>query len=218
MFYDILRVFGLVTGYPIQLLFFKTKKYYESKSERNHRYKGNALVITNHINPLDYVHNNFLFFPRLIDVVVGEMAFQSKFMRFAMKFWGGIKADRQTKDPGFILKSIRRVKSGRLVQIFPEAHNTPDGSIKPFYPSYIVIALKAKCPIIPIITDGKYNLFKRTHLMIGKRIDVYELLGKEDYTKDDILRINDIVYNKVLELRAELDRRVEEDKKTKKKG
>ena len=33
MIYEIFRIIGLVLGYPLQLLFFKRKTYYEDKKE-----------------------------------------------------------------------------------------------------------------------------------------------------------------------------------------
>jgi 1-acyl-sn-glycerol-3-phosphate acyltransferase len=155
-------------------------------------------------------------FPRKLDVVASEDAFRNKLQTFGMKFWGGIKCDRRVKSMRFIPESVKRIQRGRIVQIFPEGHNTPDGTIKEFYGSYILIALRANCPIIPIVSDGNYGLFKRLHVIIGKKIWLRDYLDHEKYTKEDILRLNDMVRNHVLELRQELDRRVEADRRRKK--
>ena len=134
-----------------------------------------------------------------------------------MKFWGGIEANRVTRSMRFVSQSIREIKCGHLVQIFPEGHNTDDGTIKPFYPSYILIALRANAPIVPVITDGNYGLFKRVHMIIGDSIDLSQYLSDSKAKKEDIARLNDIVYEKVLQLRKELDRRVEGDKERRKR-
>lgn len=130
-----------------------------------------------------------------------------------MKFWGGIECNRVTRSPRFIIESVRELKKGHLVMIFPEGHNTPDGKIHPFYPSYITIALRGDAPLLPVISDGNYGLFKRVHVMVGDPIDLKQYLTEEKPTREDIDRINGIVYEKVLALRAELDRRVQADKK-----
>lgn len=210
--YDIFRWIGVITGYPFQCLYFKTKIYYESPNVSK-RVRGGALVISNHFNPLDYVLNVFVFFPRKLYVVASEHAFKNAFLRFGMKFWGGIQANRVTKSMHFVSESIREIKKGHLVQIFPEGHNTDDGTIKPFYSSYLLIALKANAPIVPVITDGNYGLFKRVHLMIGESIDLASYLSGPKATREDITRLNEIVYQKVLALRRELDVRVKADKK-----
>lgn len=213
--YEIFRWIGVITGYPFKWLFFKTKIYYESEKAPR-RVQGGALVISNHFNPLDFVQNVFVFFPRKLYVVASEHAFKNCWLRFGMKFWGGIQANRVTKSMSFVLQSIREIKKGHLVQIFPEGHNTDDGTIKAFYPSYIVIALKSGAPIVPVITDGNYGPLKRVHLMVGETIDLTGYLDGKKETKEDIERLNDIVREKVLQLREELDRRIEADRQKRK--
>ncbi len=205
--YEFFRWFGVITGYPFKWLYFKNKYYYEN-DKATRKIKGGALIISNHFNPLDYVMNVFVFFPRKLYVVASEHAFKNAPLRFGMKFWGGIEANRDTKSMSFVTKSIRVLKKGNLVQIYPEGHNTDDGTIKEFYPSYLVIAQKADVPIVPVITDGGYGIFKRVHLMIGEPIMLSEYFSGRKMTREDIDRLNDIVRNKVLGLREELDRRV----------
>lgn len=159
----------------------------------------------------------FVFFPRKLYVVASEHAFKGFWIRLGMKFWGGIKADRVTKSTKFIFQSIREIKKGHLVQIFPEGHNTDDGKIHNFYPSYILIAHKANAPIVPLISDGQYGFFKRVHQIIGEPIYLSDYVKEGKVTKDEIERLNEIVYTKVLKLRKELDLRIQADK-DKKRG
>lgn len=210
MIYDIFRWIGVISGYPFYWLFFSRKLYYENENARK-KVKGKALVISNHYCPFDYVLNVFLFFPRKLYVVASEDAFRNKLISFGMKFWGGIQANRITKSMRFVIESVRELKKGHLVQIFPEGHNTDDGTIKSFYPSYIVIALKSQAPIIPVITDGNYGITKRVHIMWGEPIELSQYNISSKPTKDEILMLNDIVHKKVLDLRKELDKRINID-------
>ena len=214
--YEIFRWVGVITGYPFKWLYFKNKIYYENE-RATRRVRGGALIISNHFNPLDYVMNVFVFFPRKLYVVASEDAFRNPFRKYGMKFWGGIQANRVTKSMRFVAQSVREIKKGHLVQIFPEGHNTDDGTIKPFYPSYIAIALKADAPIVPVITDGNYGFSKRVHLLVGEPIVLSQYTDSAKATKEDIVRLNEIVYEKVLQLRRELDVRVEQDRKGKSK-
>ena len=212
MFYEIFRWIGVITGYPFRWLFFKDKIYYENE-RATRRVKGGALIIANHFNPLDYVMNVFVFFPRKLYIVASEHAFKNVFLRFGMKFWGGIEANRVTRSMSFITQSIREIKKGHLVLIFPEGHNTDDGTIKAFYPSYILIAHKSNAPIVPVVSDGNYGPFKRLHLIVGEPIDLSAYIDAPKVNKEEIARLNDIIRDKVLALRAELDRRIEADNK-----
>ncbi len=211
MFYDLCRVFATLTGYPLMWLYFKHKIYYENESVSK-KVQGGALVISNHFSFMDYIVNMFIFFPRKLYVVASEYSFHNGLIRFGMKFWGGIEANRVTKSPRFIVQSIREIKRGHVVQIFPEGHNTDDGTIKEFYPSYILIALRSNAPIIPVVTDGNYGLFKRVHVLIGERIDLSQYASSPKPDKGEIAQLNHMVRQKVLELRKELDLRIHTDK------
>ncbi len=205
MIFDFFRILGIITGYPAQLIFFKTKVYYENKAKQSRRIKGGALVISNHFNLVDFIVNTFVVFPRKLYVVASEHAYRNRGFSFGMRFFGGVKADRTTKSMRFIDDSIELIKNGKLVQIFPEGHNTPDGSIKPFKPTYLMIALKSDRPIIPIITNGSYGLFKRTRVIIGEPIYLSQLTNTENVTKEELARLNEIIYNKALALKETLD-------------
>ena len=208
MIYEIFRVIGLVLGYPLQLLFFKRKTYYEDKKE-THFFKGGRLIISNHFNMFDYVLTSFIVFPRKLNVVTSEMPFRNKFFAFGMKFFGAIKCDRETRSMRFVDVSADTVKKGQLVLIYPEGRNTPDGKMHPFKPSYLVIAYRSGTPIIPMITDGRYGIFKRTSVMIGKEIDVSHFFktGARTPSREELAAANEYVYNRMLELQAELERR-----------
>ena len=211
MFYAIGRIIGLTLGYPLQLLFFKRRTYYEygEDGSRTNVFKGGKLIISNHVNMFDYVLTSFIVYPRKLNVVASEHAFANPFFREGVKFFGAIKANRVSKNMKFIDESVRVITERRqLVQIFPEARNTPDGKIHDFKPSYLVIAYRAGAPIVPIITDGNYGVFKRTSVIIGQEIDVSPFFKTDARTpsREELAAANEYVHSKVLELREELER------------
>ena len=214
MIYYIFRLIGLITGYPIQLLFFKRKTYYEDKKQ-THLFHGGKLIITNHYNMLDYVLTSFVVFPRRLNVVASEMPFKHRLLRFLMKFWGVIQCNRETRSMRFMDTAASVIRKGQLVQIYPEGRNTPDGEMHEFRHSYLVIAHRAKSTIVPIITDGNYGLFKRAHVMIGKEIDISPFFTTDRPTppREELERANAYVYAKCLELREELEKRKHRKKK-----
>lgn len=216
-FYDFFRVIGIIFGYPAQWLFFKRKTYYEDNAKRKPWRKGGALVISNHYNVFDYVMNTFVVFPRKLNVVVSELAYKNKLIAFGMRFFGGIQANRITRDMSFMQKSADVIKKGQLVQIFPEGRNTDDGNLQPFKRSYIVIAHRAKAPIIPIVSDGNYGIFKRASVIVGNPIYVSDYITSCEPmpTKEELNKTNEVIYNKVLELRQQLEEMKVASKKSK---
>ena len=206
MFYDIMRTIGLILGYPLQLLFFKRKTYYVDKSKVNLK-KGGKLIITNHYNMFDYVLTSFVVFPRKLNVVASEEPFKSKITTIGMRFFGAIEANRETRSMKFIDICADVLKSGQLVQIYPEGRNTPDGKMHEFKPSYTLIAHRANVPIVLVLTDGNYGIFKRASVIISEEIDVSIFLDPNSKTtkKEDRTRLNEYIHSRALELRAELE-------------
>jgi 1-acyl-sn-glycerol-3-phosphate acyltransferase len=215
MIYEFFRMLGMILGYPLQLVFFKRRTYFEGKRNRSFK-RGGKLIITNHFNMFDYVLTTFVVYPRKLNVVASEMPFTNKFFRFGMKFFGAIQANRVTKNMKFMDECAHVITAKKqLVQIYPEARNTPDGKIHEFKHSYLVIAHRAGAPIVPIITDGNYGLFKRASVIIGEEIDIKKLITSDARTpsRDELNYANDYVFSKVLELRERL-----EELKSSKKG
>lgn len=210
----------IITAYPYQLLFFKRKTYYEDKSVQSLRIKGGALIISNHYHFYDYMMNMFAIAPRKLNIISSEMPYENKLLSIGMRFFGGIEANRKTKNMRFMDTAAEVIKKGGLVQIFPEAKITDDGNMRPFKHSYIVIAHRAKSPIIPIVTDGNYGFNKRAHIIVGKPIYVSDYIktDKRVPTREEREAINDMVYSKVLELRQRLEELKAQDRAKRETG
>lgn len=222
IFYDIFRWVGIIQAWWLYWVFFKRKTYYEDGvPRRKGRFKGPKLIISNHYGVFDFMLNLFLVLPRKLWVVASEHAYRNKLQGFGMRFFGGIPCDRRIRSMRFMEKSVEVLKKGGLVQIFPEGKNTDDGQIGPFYASYIVIAHRAGVPIIPIITDGNYGFFRRTHVLVGSEIDLKDYITAEGpiIPRAQLEAANKAIRDRVLALKADLDARVaaEKSKKTKRK-
>jgi 1-acyl-sn-glycerol-3-phosphate acyltransferase len=221
--FDIFRWFAIIQGFWLYWLFFKRKTYYEDGNPRrkSRRFKGPKLIISNHYCVLDFMLNMFLVLPRKLWVVASEHAYRNKLQGFGMRFFGGIPCDRRIRSMRFMKTSVEVLKKGGLVQVFPEGKNTDDSLIGPFYASYIVIAHRAEVPIIPIMTDGNYGFFKRTHVLVGNEIDLKDYITAEGpiIPRDQLESANEAIRSKVLALKADLDARVaaEKSKKSKRK-
>ncbi len=213
MIYDFFRWYGIITAYPLQLLFFKRKTYYEDKKDYKRHKKQGALIISNHYNVFDYIMNLFFVLPRKLNIVASEYSFRNKLISFGMRFYGGIQANRISKSLRFVDESIALIKRGKLVQIFPEGQNTPDGEIHDFKPTYIIIALRADSAIIPIVTDGNYGFFRQTHTIVGKAIYMSEYGIDAHSSKEEILEANEKIRQRVIGLKAQLDKLSSKGKK-----
>lgn len=199
------RLLALITGWPLQLLLFKRKTYYEDKKEQRRILKGSAIILSNHTSILDYMVNLFIFPFRKLYCLIAEVIYnKGPIMRFILSCMGGIRVDRNTKDLSFIDKSVKILNKGKVLQIFPEGRIPDDKKMAPFSPSYILIALKSGAPIVPVITDGNYGLFKRARVIIGKRIYLRDYCTSPNPTKEEIEKLNKMITKKVNDLKNQL--------------
>lgn len=209
---EILRWHALLHGWLLNLLYFKRKTYYEDKSVQGKYMKGGALIVSNHFHVYDYMVCMYMCYFRKLYVVMKGDVFKNRFFAWVMGIFGGIRSDRDDKSMKFIDETVEHLLKGHLVQIFPEAYTTKNGKMLDFKYGYVMVAQRADKPIIPVILDGNYGLFKRTHVIIGKPIMLSDYCSSTYPSKEDIAEMNKIVYNKCVELRAELDRRIAADK------
>lgn len=214
---EFFRYFAIITGWPLYKLVYKTRIWYEDEAGReNKRIKGPALIVSNHFSGLDYMITLFHYFGRKVYVIMLEEVFnKSAFLRWSISIIGGIKADRDIKSMRFIDDGVKVLNKGNLLQIYPEAHNTTDGLMHDFKPSYIMIALRADVPIVPLIVDGQYGIKKRAHAIIGKSIRLRDICASADPSREEIQQLNEIVQNKAIELKAVLDKKVAEERSAK---
>lgn len=210
--FDIFRWFAIIQGFWLYWLFFKRKTYYEDGNPRrkSRRFKGPKLIISNHMSVLDFMLNMYVVLPRKLWVVASEHAYRNKLQGFGMRFFGGIPCDRRIRSMRFMEKSAEVLKKGGLVQIFPEGMERYDGQVGPFFQSYLVIAHRGNAPIIPIVIDGNYGFFKRTHILIGNEIDVKDYIKTEGpiIPREELAAANEAIHERFLALKADLDARI----------
>ncbi len=75
-----------------------------------------------------------------------------------------IPVKRGTADMTAIRESMRRIKSGGMMTIFPEGTRSEDGIIKPFLPGVSMLAQRAADWVVPVCVDGAHEIWPRHQL------------------------------------------------------
>jgi 1-acyl-sn-glycerol-3-phosphate acyltransferase len=65
-----------------------------------------------------------------------------------------------------IRESIRRIKHGFLVGIFPEGSRTDDGTVAEFKPGFVTLLRRTGAPVYPVGIAGAFECFPRGVLFI----------------------------------------------------
>jgi 1-acyl-sn-glycerol-3-phosphate acyltransferase len=81
-----------------------------------------------------------------------------------------IPVNRFGLDTGWIKESIRVMKEGNNMIIFPEGHTSKTGEMDKFRPGFALLATMAGSEVVPIAIDGNYNFLfgKRLRVVVGE--------------------------------------------------
>ena len=211
-----LNWFVKITGFPGEVIFYRKKIYYEDKKASNRKIKGGALIISNHTDIYDYPLMMYTFPGRNLHVLVAEVTYDlNGFMKWLLKGLGAIRVDRNSHDFVFMSQTTDLLKKGKACLIYPESRIPEEyerDHLLEFKPSYIYSALESGAPIIPVYANGIYGKQKkikkdRARVMIGKRIFVQDLYDSSKSEKENIGYINDYVKNRIIELKALLEKK-----------
>jgi 1-acyl-sn-glycerol-3-phosphate acyltransferase len=122
--------------------------------------EGGVLAVSNHQSHLD---------PPLIgcgcarrmSYLARETLFRFKpFGRFIYSV-GAIPLDREGVGLSGIKESLKRLKRGEMLLVFPEGTRSPDGEMHTFKPGFTTLAVRSKSAIQPIAIEGAYRAWPR---------------------------------------------------------
>ncbi|MGN1103278.1 MAG: lysophospholipid acyltransferase family protein [Candidatus Coproplasma sp.] len=216
--YSLSHWFFKITGFPAPLFIFRTKVYYEDKKVQGRRIKGKAIVMPNHQSIMDFAVMMFVFWTRTLRCLMAEVLYSKNFiMTLLLKLLGGIKVNRNTHDFSFLSKAEKILDKGGVVEIYPESRLALPDEEKPleFKPSVAYMALQSGAPVIPVYTDGQYFNNKRARVIIGTPIDVREWYDEKLSEKENLDAICKRLREKVIDLKDELQRQMQNEKEKK---
>lgn len=122
--------------------------------------EGGALVLSNHQSHFDPPLLG-LCCPRPMGFLARQTLFGTRLMDFLMSVHGAFPINREGSGLAGIKETLRRLKRGELVVIFPEGTRTPDGEIAPFKAGFTALARRGKVPILPVAIEGAHGVWPR---------------------------------------------------------
>lgn len=120
--------------------------------------EGPVLMVANHQSNLD---------PVLIGIAAPRQL--KYFARVGLFFWpfswwiralGAVPIDRGNAISG-IKTTLKLLKQGEAVVVFPEGSRTPDGKMHEFLPGFCMLARRGNATIVPIAIDGAFDALPR---------------------------------------------------------
>ncbi len=122
--------------------------------------EGGVLVVANHQSHFD---------PPLVGMgcrrEMNYLARESLFaigpLRWIMNLFDAIPIKRDGLGLEGIKETLRRLKRGEMVLMFPEGTRTWDGQLGPFRPGFTTLALRSGACILPVGIEGAYQVWPR---------------------------------------------------------
>ena len=122
--------------------------------------KGAALLVTNHQSMLDPGLVGIAL-KRQIHYMARETLFKGGFSQYALERTNAFPVRRGRADTQAVREAIDRLGRGFLVNLFPEATRSVDGTIGPIAAGVAIIVHRAKVPVIPVVIDGAFEAWPR---------------------------------------------------------
>jgi 1-acyl-sn-glycerol-3-phosphate acyltransferase len=121
---------------------------------------GAVLLVCNHLSFLDVF---FLGIPlrRPLNYVARSTLFVSLVGSF-IRSVGGFPIQREGIGASGMKETLRRLKAGGIVALFPEGTRSPDGELGPLKPGIAVLAARVGVPVVPAGLAGVFETWPRS--------------------------------------------------------
>ncbi len=160
---------------------------------------GGMLLVSNHASfldvfalggtsprPLNYVARSTLFLP-----VLGSM----------IRSVGGFPIKREGMGAEGLKETLRRLKNGGAVILFPEGTRSHDGSIGPLKPGIAGLAARVKAPVVPAGLAGTFESWPRGRIVPrphAVRVHYGEPIPRQELDQDPD-RVTDCIRERMLD-------------------
>jgi 1-acyl-sn-glycerol-3-phosphate acyltransferase len=149
---------------------------YKAFGVKNVPKTGGALLISNHQSYLDPVMLG-LNLPRPLSYLAKSELFKNPALRWLITELRAFPVRQGKGDKGAIDETIRRLREGHMLNIFPEGTRTPDGKIHEMQRGAALVVRRAGVPIVPAAICGSYEAWPTGQKMFRSR-PVRVLYGK----------------------------------------
>ncbi len=167
------------TAVPPALLFVRPKKIYPSK-EAKKLIRGGAVLISNHTGFLDPVYLMTGILYRRHRYVCIKDFFDRPVVGFFFKLFQCIPIDREHFSTESFRTIVDRLEQGQLVVMFPEGRiNFETNDTAAFKSGMVLMAIRAKVPIVPVYVEKRTKWIHRVRMAIGKPVDVPALYAEK---------------------------------------
>jgi len=124
------------------------------------QFSGPALIASNHDSFLDppFVGHAF---DEAIHYFARKSLFDHPLVGKVLRSWQAIPIDRDKPDASSLKATIRLLRDGKKVLIFPEGTRSPDGKLQKAEAGVGLFIAKGGAPVLPVRIFGTYEAYPR---------------------------------------------------------
>lgn len=175
--------------------------------------EGNTIIICNHLCKTDVFYVGSLFKGKTYYLAKKEW-FDNKLLGWIIGKLGGIPIDREHTDMSSVKQSIRLLKNGKRLCIFPEGTRNKSGKtdIQPIHGGAAIFALKTGAKIIPLNIAKPAKFMHKNDIYVGEPFDFSDFKGKRVDGEFNRM-LTDIMYDKLCLAKSEHEKLLAENKR-----
>ncbi|QDU28613.1 1-acyl-sn-glycerol-3-phosphate acyltransferase [Anatilimnocola aggregata] len=151
--YDAFRNFSRVFGIVVYRLRWQGAEHFPRE--------GGALICSNHQSYFDPVLVG-LTCSRRMNYLARDTLFKNPLLAPLIRFLDAIPIDREGGGLAGLKETLRRLKAGEQVLIFPEGTRSQDGEVSSLKSGFCSVARRSKVPLVPVGLDGAYQAWPRS--------------------------------------------------------
>lgn len=158
---------------------------------------GGYIICPNHISIADVFA--LTVFRCHIRYMGKEELFKNPILGFLLKALGAFAVQRGKGDIGAIDKACEILQKGGIFGIFPEGTRSKDGKPAKAKTGTAMIQMRTKAPLLPVsirYSTGKFRLFCKTYIHIGKPIE-YSEPAEGESMRSELRRITESLMGEI---------------------
>ena len=176
---------------------------------------GKAVFVCNHLSAVDIGIVSKAYKGKDMFFLAKKEVFKNKILSKIAVDFGAISIDRENPDIKSLMQASKALKEGHKLLIFPEGtRNKVETSLQPFKTGVALFAIKGQAKIVPIILQDRVRPFKTNYAIVGEPFELSEFYGKK-FTDEVANEATKIIYDRMVELKNEVDQKVAEIKSKK---
>lgn len=134
---------------------------------------GPFILASNHQSMLDPVICGIAARDRPFTYIARHTLFDFKPFGMLIRIYGAVPIERNSPDSGAIRTALAELAAGRPLLLYPEGTRCQDGRTAQLRPGVVLLARRAKVPLVPLALDGAFDVWprKRSMPLLRGRLD-----------------------------------------------